>query len=665
MAAMATNEADSLDDLFAVFGENGAAGAAAAGSSTGSAAADGGGSKGSSKGSGKRAGAAAAPQQQKRKKQRGASHAAPTAAPAAAAAAAPKVEAAAAAAAEVAEGGLKQEHDTFSNAPASDGLVDRLLLSDKNCLHEVVYPVGQPTQFQDIPLQTTIDPAATDAAADAAAPSAAAPAAAAAAGESSPGVAATTEPTTADEADAADTGSSSSARAAAAGVKEKDEPQDSPSTTSSSAPAASAAPAAAAAAAAAPAVAAAVSAPPRVAARQWKFRLDAFQQRSIQCLEAGENVLVAAHTSAGKTVVAEYAIAMALRDKQRVVYTSPIKRAAVAAAVAAAAWRTFRLLGVASREPCRGWRMKHAYTAAAAAAATAAAAAAALSNQKYRDLCDIFGSESVGLLTGDVSVQPEASIVVMTTEILRSMLYRGSVLVREVRWVVYDEIHYMRDRERGVVWEESIILLPAGCRLVFLSATIPNAKEFASWIAALKRQPCHVLYTEKRPTPLQHYMYPQGGEGVYLVMDEHKVFREGNFLRAVGALQQAVDQQQQQQQQQRRRSKNKSSIAKIVLMCEMRRYTPVIVFCFSKKECEANAQALIGRSGDSSNSNSSSSSSSSSKDTDINFTTEDERKLIAEIFQNAVNTLDEEDRQLPQVRIIQTDPRIEGLISTV
>ena len=221
------------------------------------------------------------------------------------------------------------------------------------------------------------------------------------------------------------------------------------------------------------------------------------------------------------------------------------------------------------------------------------------------------------------------------------------LLFSQVRWVVYDEIHYMRDRERGVVWEESIILLPQGSRLVFLSATIPNAKEFACWVAALKRQPCHVLYTEKRPTPLQHYMYPQGGDGVYLVMDEHKVFREENFLRAVGTLQQVVEQQQQQQQRKQQRATNRSSIAKIVTMCQMRQYTPVIVFCFSKRECEANAQALIGRAdGNSSNSSSIGA---------LSLTSEEERSLIAEIFENAVNTLDEEDRHLPQAR--NTNPK--------
>ncbi|EFA83539.1 DEAD/DEAH box helicase [Heterostelium album PN500] len=142
-------------------------------------------------------------------------------------------------------------------------------------------------------------------------------------------------------------------------------------------------------------------------ARTYPFKLDPFQATSVACIERKESVLVSAHTSAGKTVVAEYSIAVALREGQRVIYTSPIK---------------------------------------------------ALSNQKYRDLNDTF--QDVGLMTGDITINPNASCLVMTTEILRSMLYRGSELMREVAWVIFDEIHYLRDKERGVVWEETIILLP-------------------------------------------------------------------------------------------------------------------------------------------------------------------------------------------------------------
>lgn len=121
------------------------------------------------------------------------------------------------------------------------------------------------------------------------------------------------------------------------------------------------------------------------------------------------------------------------------------------------------------------------------------------------------------------------------------MLYRGSELMREVAWVIFDEIHYMRNKERGVVWEESIILLPDNVHYVFLSATIPNAKQFAEWICFLHKQvspphltlsssvtdgsglflqPCHVVYTDYRPTPLQHYIFPAGGDGIHLVVNE-------------------------------------------------------------------------------------------------------------------------------------------------
>lgn len=139
-------------------------------------------------------------------------------------------------------------------------------------------------------------------------------------------------------------------------------------------------------------------------------------------------------------------------------------------------------------------------------------------------------------MTGDVTINPESSCLVMTTEILRSMLYRGSEIIREVSWIIYDEIHYMRDSERGVVWEESIIMLPPTVHHVFLSATIPNAMQFAEWICHLKKQPCHVVYTDYRPTPLQHYLFPAGGDGIYLAVDEKSNFKEDNFQKAIGML---------------------------------------------------------------------------------------------------------------------------------
>ena len=211
---------------------------------------------------------------------------------------------------------------------------------------------------------------------------------------------------------------------------------------------------------------------------KFPFKLDEFQEKAILCLENRESVLVSAHTSAGKTVVAQYAIAMAKRDHQRVIYTSPIK---------------------------------------------------ALSNQKYRDLKDVF--EDVGLMTGDVTRNENASCIVMTTEILRNMLFKGSEITKEIAWVIFDEVHYMRDRERGVVWEETIILLSNKINYVFLSATIPNAREFGMWITKIKKQPCNVVYTSFRPTPLKHYIFPveMNNSKLFLVLDSKNVNHKGNI----------------------------------------------------------------------------------------------------------------------------------------
>ncbi|KAJ3103461.1 ATP-dependent RNA helicase mtr4 [Phlyctochytrium bullatum] len=313
--------------------------------------------------------------------------------------------------------------------------------------------------------------------------------------------------------------------------------------------------------------------PPPVPARTYPFTLDPFQATSIAAIERNESVLVSAHTSAGKTVVAEYAIAQSLRDKQRVIYTSPIK---------------------------------------------------ALSNQKYRELQQEFGD--VGLMTGDITINSNASCLVMTTEILRSMLYRGSELMREVAWVVFDEIHYMRDKSRGVVWEETLILLPDKVHYVFLSATIPNAMQFAQWICNIHNQPCHVVYTDYRPTPLQHYLFPENGDGIHLVVDEKGVFREDNFQRAVGSLTDGGSKKKKGGQNAQKGGP--TDLYKIVRMIMSKNYHPVISFSFSKRECEANALQL----------------------SKLDFNDEAEREMIGSIFNNAIACLSEDDRNLPQIQ---------------
>ncbi|KIM54699.1 hypothetical protein SCLCIDRAFT_1221714 [Scleroderma citrinum Foug A] len=323
--------------------------------------------------------------------------------------------------------------------------------------------------------------------------------------------------------------------------------------------------------------------PPSKPAREYKFTLDPFQQVSVYAIQRNESVLVSAHTSAGKTVVAEYAIAQSLQNRQRVIYTSPIK---------------------------------------------------ALSNQKYREMLAEFGD--VGLMTGDVTINPSATCLVMTTEILRSMLYRGSEIMREVAWVIFDEIHYMRDKERGVVWEETIILLPHTVRYVFLSATIPNAMQFAEWICKSHEQPCHVVYTDFRPTPLQHYLFPAGGEGIFLVVNEKGEFKEDNFSRAMSTLQEKMgDDPADPRSGKGRKGKSKkggekkgsSDISKIIKMIMMKNYNPVIVFAFSKRECEALALTM----------------------SKFDLNSSDEQDLVSNIFQNAIENLSQDDRNLAQI----------------
>ncbi|SCV03844.1 LAMI_0H11408g1_1 [Lachancea mirantina] len=322
-------------------------------------------------------------------------------------------------------------------------------------------------------------------------------------------------------------------------------------------------------------------------ARTYPFTLDPFQDTAISCIDRGEAVLVSAHTSAGKTVVAEYAIAQSLRDKQRVIYTSPIK---------------------------------------------------ALSNQKYRELLADFGD--VGLMTGDITINPDAGCLVMTTEILRSMLYRGSEVMREVAWVIFDEVHYMRDKERGVVWEETIILLPDKVRYVFLSATIPNAMEFAEWICKIHSQPCHIVYTDFRPTPLQHYLFPAHGDGIHLVVDEKSTFREENFQKAMASISNQIGDDPNSTAARGKKNQtykggaskgdSKADIYKIVRMIWKKKYNPVIVFSFSKRDCEELALKM----------------------SKLDFNSDEEKDALTKIFTNAIDLLPEIDRDLPQIKHI-------------
>ena len=190
------------------------------------------------------------------------------------------------------------------------------------------------------------------------------------------------------------------------------------------------------------------------------FELDDFQTEANDALEAGSSVLVAAPTGAGKTVVADFAIYLAQERNVKAFYTTPIK---------------------------------------------------ALSNQKYHDLVDVYGPDKVGLLTGDTSINSEADIVVMTTEVLRNMLYERSTTLNALRYVILDEVHYLADRFRGPVWEEVIIHLPKTVKIVGLSATVSNVEDFSNWIASV-RGDTKLVISEHRPVPLEQHVIVQADE---------------------------------------------------------------------------------------------------------------------------------------------------------
>lgn len=364
-------------------------------------------------------------------------------------------------------------------------------------------------------------------------------------------------------------------------------------------------------------------------ARTWPFELDTFQKEAVYHLENGDSVFVAAHTSAGKTVVAEYAIALAAKHMTKAVYTSPIK---------------------------------------------------ALSNQKFRDFRQEF--DDVGILTGDVQINAEASCLIMTTEILRSMLYRGADLLRDVEFVIFDEVHYVNDLERGVVWEEVIIMLPEHVTLILLSATVPNTYEFASWVGRTKKKDIYVISTPKRPVPLEHYLWAD--KAMYKIVDADKKFLDKGWKEANlaisgrdkpppaattdtssnqrgganargprgqgqrgsqqrGGAQRGGQQQRGRGQPQRGggniartgRGGGRTTAAQdrnvwVHLVQHLKKHSllPACIFVFSKKRCEENADALSNQ----------------------DFCTAAEKSATHMIIERSMARLKPEDRVLPQIR---------------
>lgn len=345
-------------------------------------------------------------------------------------------------------------------------------------------------------------------------------------------------------------------------------------------------------------------------AMSYPFELDGFQKHAIQALENGYNVFVSAHTSAGKTVVAEYAIAMSKRNRSKAVYTSPVK---------------------------------------------------ALSNQKYADFKRIFGS--VGLITGDIQLNENAECLIMTTEILRSMLYNTSEKIRDLEFVVFDEVHYINDPERGHVWEEVLILLPPQVQIVMLSATVPNTLEFANWVGRTKQRKVMVCATHHRPVPLQHYVYtgtggPSPGD-TYLVKDGDGPFLITEYGKAELAMKanQEKERKNRKKQQLKRAEEEKEwkrgSISKpkpfsnpsdsqekrdqtlwisVVSFLQNRDWLPAVVFVFSRKKCDVFADRLRT----------------------IDLTTKSEKSFIHRFIKSQVEKLDDVDQDLPQIKVMQS-----------
>lgn len=316
---------------------------------------------------------------------------------------------------------------------------------------------------------------------------------------------------------------------------------------------------------------------------KWPFELDVFQKQAVLRLEAHESVFVAAHTSAGKTVVAEYAIALSQKHMTRTIYTSPIK---------------------------------------------------ALSNQKFRDFKNTFGD--VGLLTGDVQLSPESSCLIMTTEILRSMLYNGSEVIRDLEWVIFDEVHYINDAERGVVWEEVLIMLPDHVSIILLSATVPNALEFSEWIGRIKKRHIYVISTLKRPVPLEHHLYTGNStktqKEMFLLVDPTGNFLTKGYYAAIDAKKERTSKHAQtfgtkNTSHNTTASQDRAVWLSLLHFLSQRQQTPVVAFTFSRTRCDDNARSLES----------------------MDMTTSLEKAEIHSFFQKSLSRLRGGDRQLPQI----------------
>lgn len=296
-----------------------------------------------------------------------------------------------------------------------------------------------------------------------------------------------------------------------------------------------------------------------------RFPLDPFQQHAVAAIHRGENVLVTAKTGSGKTYVGEYQIHYSLAKGQRVFFTTPIK---------------------------------------------------SLSNEKFKDLKKIF--PSVGILTGDIKFKPDADVVVMTTEILRNALYKrgsstsnlglsASVNFDNVGAVVFDEVHYINNRERGKVWEESLILMPPSINLIMLSATLAAPEAFAGWIGDLKQKPCVLISTQYRVVPLTHNVIDFTEEKLICLMDEKENYSDvlyKNWIRSGEGAQDKADKFKQTVKDARAAGHEGAVSGKATVQSFMHKMNrtinfldgkgllPALFFVFSRKDCEKYADKV-------------------------------------------------------------------------
>ena len=260
---------------------------------------------------------------------------------------------------------------------------------------------------------------------------------------------------------------------------------------------------------------------------KFDFELDDFQKEAVKYIEEGKSVVVCAPTGAGKTCIAEHAIHRALEDGTKVIYTTPLK---------------------------------------------------ALSNQKFSDFGRKYGEDKVGLLTGDTSINRDAQIVVMTTEVFRNMLY-GTNLgelaknLQGVKYAVLDEVHYMNDEERGTVWEESIIYCPTDIQIIALSATVANAQQLCDWINTVHSETKCVI-TDFRPVPLRFYYY-----------DSSKPFDLLPLLTPDGKLNSKI-RPERRDKNSRAKAKQRNTAKDVISVLHKKDMLPAIYFTFSRKKCD-------------------------------------------------------------------------------